>query len=134
MSLAAERALIGGLMVEPGPYAECAAIVTPEEFADPAHGQIWAAMGELVRSRLAPEPEAVLAHLNGTGDPLLVAGLYRDAIGAANAIHYAGLVHTAALRRRLADLGERLLVVRPDDDVDELLAETRRALMDLERD
>lgn len=132
----AEQALLGGLMIDARGIGEVAEHVAPADFAEPGHGDLFGAMLALSERGIVPEPEALLQELNGRGDQQMVADLFRGAVSAANAIHYADLIRSAAQRRRLRGFGQRLAA---NDEADyaaalsELEAMANEATLHIER-
>ncbi len=64
----AERALVGGLVLEPDRIGEVAHLVSPAEFLAPACGLVFARLLELHRAGSEVIPAALLALLRDRGE------------------------------------------------------------------
>jgi RecA-family ATPase len=104
----AERALLGGLMLDARDFDAVAEIITPRDFDVDGHGEIYGAMLWLHREGHAPEPEAVILHQSDRCDRQQVIDIFSGAVSAANVLHYASLIRSAADQRKLRDFGRRL--------------------------
>lgn len=132
--LAAERAVLGAILADNQITTELAAIITPEDFAHPAHAQIFEAMLLLERANkrvdhltLAEELKT-LGKLAAIGGPGYLMNLDQVVPIAANALQYALIVKDKALRRRLANAGREIVQLASQDigAVAELLDEAER--------
>lgn len=115
----AEEALIGSLFVEPGRLREVTRIVKPSHFMDALFRALFAAMLAIHGQGKLVEPIAVLERVRSCKDiPLSGDAVTRIAESAlfleeirpptaVHAVHYAGLVAGAGIRRELAVLGEQ---------------------------
>jgi replicative DNA helicase len=102
--LDAERATLNAILIDPGAGAR--ADLTPEDFADAAHGKIFAAMQRLRARGVPADPVVVRAELEAAGDldaaggPAYVAGLMDGGAVAAHVEHYVGIVRNFSQKRR----------------------------------
>lgn len=106
-SLDAEYAVIGCVLHKNDAFHEIDNLV-PEQFAEPFHGALWAAMAERIGKGLLAEPigmverfksDSRFIELGGLG---FLADLVDHAPPASMAAHFAGLVVESAQRRELA--------------------------------
>ncbi len=120
-NLVAEQALIGAVLARNSVYLECDAIVAPEDFADPLHGRIWAAIGALVdmgvkadfltlRPRFENDPA-----LTEAGGATYLAKLENAVVSFIGAEDYARSVRELAVRRRAIEDAKAELVALYDD-------------------
>lgn len=110
--LDAERALLGGLLIDPRKIADVEERLDPEAFYDPLHRRIYAAM-IAVEDRAAIDTITVKARLSEAGDLDAATSerlrvIEESALSAANVAHYAEIVLDKALRRRLSDVAEEI--------------------------
>ncbi|MEA3641516.1 MAG: DnaB-like helicase N-terminal domain-containing protein, partial [Lamprobacter sp.] len=133
----AERALLSGLMIESDAVSRVVDLVSPADFGNDDHGEVFAAIVSLSDDGIVPEPEMLLNALNDRRYHDLIVSLFADATTAANATHYAKLIQAAGTRRRLRALGSHLaeqedssdpaeLIERAQAELDALLAEGPR--------
>lgn len=125
--LAAEQAVLGGMMLTPAVIAEVMAVLTVEHFYRPAHQVIAAAILRLDEQGHAAEPVAVSVELERQGQLSRVGGLsylhtlYAVIPTAANASYYAEIVRDCARRRSGNELSLRIgQIVRTGGDGAEL--------------
>jgi len=109
-SLEAEQALIGGIFVSPITFNDVAERVTADEFHDPRHRAIFAAMVALTEGKHPTDIVTVAEALETSGKLADVEWAYlvtlaRDTPSAVNVLAYADLVRSKAKRRKLVDLG-----------------------------
>lgn len=112
-ALDAERSLLGALITDPGRIGDAVAVVRPEDFHAPTHAALFRL---LVAMAKAGEPvdvvtlhgrmETAAERYGGLG---YVITLPEACPSPAATPHYARLVKSAASRRRLMDLGERIV-------------------------
>lgn len=121
MTPTAEEAYVGALMYLPaGAAARAAALVEPEDLADPLLRIVHACVTRLAAQGVQPDPVAVLADarehgLTGAHTMAMtaerVADIYLVVPTAVNVGYYAGIVGREAFARRLHVAGERLIQV-----------------------
>jgi len=111
---AAERAVIGAVLLAPRLVVDLAAIVQADDFHRPAHAELWRVLVDLHAAGAPGDPISVTAHLAESGRLGRVGGApYLHTLVAAvpttaNAAHYARIVAGHARRRDVASLGARL--------------------------
>ena len=111
---AAERAVIGAVLLAPRLVVDLAAIVQADDFHRPAHAELWRVLVDLHAAGAPGDPISVTAQLAESGRLGRVGGApYLHTLVAAvpttaNAAHYARIVAGHARRRDVASLGARL--------------------------
>jgi replicative DNA helicase len=114
-NLQAEQALLGALLANNKAFERVGEFLTPEHFADPIHGRIFAAIARRVEAgQLADavtlkaefEHSGTLAEVGGT---VYLAQLLGAMVGIINAGEYGRAIHDAWLRRQLIDIGETVV-------------------------
>jgi hypothetical protein len=114
-NLEAEEAVLGAILASGRLLAEVAALVEEADFYRPAHRAIWRAVLRLADRGQPTDPVTVLGELDDGGELADVGGgpflhtLVQAVPTVANAGHYAALVAETARRRRVIDLGIRLV-------------------------
>jgi replicative DNA helicase len=108
----AERGLLGALIIDPRRLGEVEGRLQPDDFYDPQNRKIYAAM-LAIPDRAAVDAITIQGKLSAAGElDAAVAERLRaieeSALSAANLEHYAEQVADKALRRRLAEIGERI--------------------------
>lgn len=107
--LAAERAVLGSMMLSDAALAECLEILHPRDFARPAHKEIYAAVAAISGRGEHADPITVKAELEHRGTLPRTGGAsyLHDLISAvpsvANAAWYGRRVRECAVRWRLAE-------------------------------
>ena len=132
--LAAERAVLGAVLADNTIVASVAEVVHPDDFASPAHAQIFAAMLKLdgssrqVDHLTLAEELKVLGQLAAVGGPAYLMSLDQVVPVPGNAIQYARIVKDQAIRRRLAGVGREIQDLASQDtgELDALLDEAER--------
>jgi replicative DNA helicase len=132
--LAAERAVLGAVLADNSIIANVAEVVHPDDFASPAHSQIFAAMLKLdgtqrqVDHLTLAEELKVLGHLAAVGGPAYLMSLDQVVPLAANATEYARIVKDQAIRRRLAGVGREIMELAGQEtgELEVLLDEAER--------
>jgi len=118
----AERACLGGALWSPTAITEIVEIVDPEDWSQPKHATIAAAIAALADTGQVIEPTSVLAELERRGEMLRVGGApYLHTLLAAGSpayLHYARLVANRAHLRRIAQTGQRLQQLALVGDID----------------
>ena len=118
----AEQALLGALLANNIAYERISEFLRAEHFADPAHGQIYAACGTLIeRGQIA---NAITLknlfersdELKGVGGADYLAQLQGNYVSIINARDYARTIHDLYLRRQLIVLGEDVVNEAFDHD------------------
>ncbi|OJH41158.1 replicative DNA helicase [Cystobacter ferrugineus] len=132
--LAAERAVLGAVLADNSIFASLAEVVSTDDFASPAHAQIFAAMIKLdgssrqVDHLTLAEELKVLGQLAAVGGPAYLMSLDQVVPVPGNAIQYAKIVKDQAIRRRLAGVGREIqeLASQETGELDVLLDEAER--------
>jgi replicative DNA helicase len=132
--LAAERAVLGAVLADNGIVASVAEVVHPEDFASPAHSQIFAAMLKLdgssrqVDHLTLAEELKVLGQLAAVGGPAYLMSLDQVVPVPGNVIQYAKIVKDQSIRRRLAGVGREIqdLASQETGELEVLLDEAER--------
>lgn len=132
--LAAERAVLGAVLTDNTVIANVAEVVHPDDFASPAHAQIFAAMLGLdgtsrqVDHLTLSEELKVRGQLMLVGGPAYLMGLDQVVPFSANATQYAQIVKDQAIRRRLAAVGREIQELASQDsgELDVMLDEAER--------
>lgn len=113
-SLESEMAVIGGLFLDPGRFAEVAEIVSHDDFSTPHHRLIFSCMAALAKAGqpvdLVTTAEWLETHgqLEDAGGFAYLGVMARDTPSAANVTAYARLVRNYARRRALLNLSHQL--------------------------
>jgi DnaB-like helicase N terminal domain/AAA domain len=139
----AERAILGAMLFHPSAIDEALAYLDAEQFADPRHGYVFAAVTGLhARESPAAVPAVLgelarLGNLHGALDGPFVTGLVTDACLTSQVGYYAAIVTREARRRALAlafRSGLHALDVTDGDDLGELAEKLARTVADLAQD
>lgn len=111
--LEAERAVLGGILVDPARLDDAVDLIGEADFFRDGHRRIWAAMRQIASTGGAIDfvtlRAALGAGLEEAGGAVYLAGLIDGVPRASNVAHYAGLVRDYALRRAVEGLAHRLL-------------------------
>ena len=135
--LEAERAVLGGILVDPTRLDDAVDLIGEADFFRDAHKRIWAAMRQIAMTGgaidLVTVRAALGAGLEDAGGPVYLAGLVDGVARASNVAHYAGLVRDYALRRAVEALAHRLLGAAQAGDLTggELLEQGEAGLLQL---
>lgn len=123
-SLEAERAVLGGILVDNDRFEQAAAVLTGEMFFRVAHRRIWAALAalsarqsvlDLVTLREALERSGELEDVDG---PAYLASLIDGVPRSTNVPHYAQIVCELHTRRALIQQAARLMEAAAHDDAE----------------
>lgn len=128
--IAAERALLGSVMLSAQAYAETAWQVAPEDFQRGAHRTVWETVGDMRRD--GREVDTVTVHdelarrgwLDAVGGAAGLTDLAAATPSAASAKRYARIVADLGRRRRIAQAGYDLSAraADPSEDIDAAVA------------
>jgi replicative DNA helicase len=136
---AAERVLLGAMMLSQDVISDVTDLVSPNDYYHPRHTPIHQAITHLYAHGQPTDPIAVADRLRATGELAKAGGdIYlvecRETVPvAAHARHFAGIVADAATRRRVIEAGTRIVQMgyTGSDDttamVDRAQAELHRA-------
>ncbi len=103
----AERSVLGAMLLERDALLQAVELLAPEDFYRPAHARVFAAMQSLFERSEPVDEVTVAAELKARGDldkvggAAAMAALTESVPSAANAGHYAQIVRSRALMRRL---------------------------------
>ena len=109
----AEAALLGAVLLDPHAFPRIAGALTAEDFADPRHRTLFAAIAGTATNDTPADAVTVAAdlerrgQLEGAGGREYVAGLVAASVGAANIEAYARIVRESADHRRFVALMQR---------------------------
>lgn len=109
---AAERAVLGAMMLNADAVAEVSRLLQIEDFYRPAHTAVFEAIVSLYEAGKPTDPVAVAAQLSRRGELVRVGGapylhtLIAEVPTAANASYYADLVSECATRARLIEAAQ----------------------------
>lgn len=116
-SIEFERALLGGLILNPGRLREVAELVKADDFYRPAHGSLFAlllemeAKGEPIDTITVPERIQRDGRAEQYGGLSYIIGLPAEVPATANVPHYAEVIHEKSRLKRFID-GSREFVDR----------------------
>lgn len=105
--IAAERSVLGAIMVDPEAIIQIAEKLKPDSFYDPNHQIIYEAMSDLFEQRTPIDAVTVTnslkkkKQLQKVGGSAAIADLTNAVSSASNITHYAQLVAEASLRRKM---------------------------------
>ena len=125
----AEQALLGAILANNRAYEKVADFLSPEHFADGAHGRVYEACGKLIeRGQVANavtlknlfERDEALAEVGGAQ---YLAKLQSSYVTIINAADYGRTIHDLFLRRELIALGEDVVNDAFEQDLDVTLGE-----------
>ncbi len=127
--LAAEKAVLGAVILDNTVLSDVAEVITAEDFANPGHSQIFSAMQalDLGQRRVDPvtlsEELKVRGQLATVGGPTYLSQLDQVVPFAHNAVDYARIIKDQATRRSLAKAGREVMELASQEtgDVRELL-------------
>lgn len=136
--LEAERAVLGGILVDPSRFDDAAEVLTEADWFRRAHGLIWTAMRGIVANGGAIDYLTIKAalpegDLEPVGGPSYLFGLMDGVPRSSNVGHYARLVRDYAIRRSVEALGRSLVAsaTAGDESGAELLERGEAALAGL---
>lgn len=129
-SLEAERALLGGLLIQPERIFEIGDLIRPEDFYRQGHGELFAAMVECAEQGIAidfitlRERLKAIGKLDSVGGPAYIAGLSDGVPRSVNLAGYAEILRAHTQRRRLILAAQKMAALSRD------LEQEPRALID----
>ena len=115
LDLAAERGVLGSLLLKPDVCDDVALILRPEDFADESHQVLFRHLLDLHDGGKRIDTTIILDRLRSKGDLERVGGvagigeIVQSVPHAAHASHYARIVREKALLRALIDAGTDIL-------------------------
>lgn len=114
VSLEAERSVLGSVLIDPDALPKVAGSLHPDDFWSRAHGQIYQA-ALMLRAAATPIDLVTLGdelqhreQLASIGGPAYLAGLMNEVPTAVHVEHYAQIVASKALARRMIEAAGRL--------------------------
>ena len=108
----AEMALLGALLANNKAYERVADFLSPDHFADPVHGRIYAAVAKRVEAGQLADAVTLKAEfehsgaLDEVGGTPYFAQLLTAMVGIINAGEYGRAIYDTWIRRQLIDIGE----------------------------
>jgi replicative DNA helicase len=133
----AERIVLGALMVAPALADALVEKLRSSDFARRAHGVIYAHLVARLAAGEPVEPVAVMRGLAAAGELATIGGaaylhtLVASVPTAANAGYYADIVADHAVRRRMVEVGQRIVQwAQSPDDVAEIANRVQQAALD----
>lgn len=139
-NIEAERAVLGGIMVDNRQFDVAAGVISEREFFRDAHRRIWLMMLTLSEAGSAID---MLTLTNGlkerdeledVGGTVYLSGLVDGVPRSSNVEHYARIVKDAKAKRGLVYYAQKLIeqVVKGDEPAGTLLEQADAALLDLQ--
>jgi replicative DNA helicase len=118
-----EQALLGAILINNDAFYRVSDFLMPEHFYEPIHRQIYELAGKIIRAGKAAEPATLKTHLP---DQLLpdvtmmqyLSRLAAEATTVINAGDYGQAIYDLAIRRNLILVGEEMVSVAYDADVE----------------
>lgn len=140
-NLEAEKALLGGVLVQGSSFDRAATIVRPADFFRRAHRTIFGHLGKLVEARVAIDLVTLLDSLGAAGEleecggAAYISSLADGVARSTNVAHYAAIVLEKATLRRIIMAGNAALsrAYLAEDRSVEIVASLDRELLALQR-
>lgn len=138
-NIEAEQAVLGAIFLEPSAFITASEILTADDFYRNAHQKIFQVFAKLNDAGKAVDLVTVAEELSATrqledaGGLSYLSELAASVPTAANIAYYAGIVAEKALLRRLIRTATHIAQegYTREDDVDELLDEAERSIMEV---
>lgn len=133
----AERAVLGGILVDPARLDDVADVLGPEDWFRDGHRLIWDAIRRVIQSGSALDfltlKAALGSDLERAGGPVYLLELSDGVPRSSHVAHYARLVRDYALRRSLERIGRSLVAaaLSADESGQALLDTTEASLVAL---
>lgn len=135
-NLDAEESVLGAIMLDKNAIVKVADKVNPEDFYDPAHQKIYETMLDLFSKRKPIDAVTLTDALDSKkalkdiGGATYIATLVNMVPTAANVVHYAEIVHSKGLLRRLIEASTLISELAYQDtmEVNELLDKAEQTL------
>jgi replicative DNA helicase len=132
----AEQAVLGGIMLAPDAYWRVSGLLTADDFAHPAHKQIWQAIRECLQpapggQQTPVDPVTLGEWFDARGKSGVVQGgaylieLFTQTPSAANIVAYAEIVSKRAEAERVQAAGRRIATCDSYTEAQSVLAEVR---------
>ncbi|MBL9039363.1 MAG: replicative DNA helicase, partial [Archangium sp.] len=137
--LAAERAVLGAIIMDNGVLSDVAEVIIADDFANQAHGLIFQAMLTLDGRQERVDPLTISEELKtkgqlaGVGGPTYLSQLDQTVPFSNNAVDYAKIIKNQATRRLLSVAGREIyeLASQETGEVLELLDEAERKVFQI---
>ncbi len=138
-NLEAERAVLGTFLLREAALTEVQAILSPEDFYDPRHQEIFALLIE-IQQRGEPIDPIVLVNefsrrgdLEKVGGAAYLAALEQSVISPDNVGHHAQIVHEKSLLRKLIQASSAITedAMTENKDTDALLKESEQRIFEI---
>jgi replicative DNA helicase len=139
-NIEAEQALLGAILVNNEAFYRVSDFLAPEHFYEPVHRDIFEVVGKIIRAGKSATPITAKTYLPDqlTGEVTMQAYLSRlgaEATTVLNAADYGQAVYDLAIRRSLIQIGEGMVSVAYDADVEmtapKQIEEAEKSLFDL---
>lgn len=137
-----EKAVLGALMQFPGSMREAMDQgLQPSDFFVENHARIFEAMLDLYNANQVVDIRTVTAKLDdkrtliGIGGPEYLFDLTEHAVSSSNVRYHINLIQDKAHQRRLYDAAVKIVeeAANPDADLDDLLSDSEKAVLDVTR-
>lgn len=136
-NVSAEESLLGAMLLSADAVSVANEICVAEDFYRPLHGQIFAAVVDLVNAGKEVDWVTVSEKLRERGapeiDPGLLAALQLNTPSASNAQHYAVIVRDKARQRKLIEISGRIAdeAYAVTEDVDGIVDTAERMILEV---
>jgi len=135
-NIEAEQSVLGSVMLDSKSLIKIADKLAPQDFYEPAHAQIYEAMLELFEKRRAIDMVTLTDNLEAKkklkeiGGATYLANLINMVPTSAHVVHYAQIVHSKGILRRLIDAANEIsaLAFSEEGDVNEVLDKSEQLL------
>lgn len=129
----AERAVLGGLMLDNGKMAVVGAIIAGADFYLGSHGRLFEAVRQLLADGEPADEITVAQRVKDTGVSEYLQKLADETPTAANIASYARIVRDKSMARRLIAIGLDLQTLARTDVPKDVIEQTSRRLFELGR-
>jgi replicative DNA helicase len=136
----AEQALLGAVLVNNEAFYRVSDFLIPEHFYEPIHRTIYEVLGKIIRAGKTATPITAKTYLGEQLTPEVtmsqyLARLAAEATTVINAADYGQSIYDLAIRRNLIQIGEEMVHVAYDSDVEatanKQIEEAEKQLFDL---
>jgi replicative DNA helicase len=136
----AEQALLGAILVNNEAFYRVSDFLVPEHFYEPIHRTIYEVLAKIIRAGKTATPITAKTYLADalTAEvtmPQYLARLAAEATTVLNAADYGQAIYDLAIRRNLIQIGEEMVQIAYDSDVEatanKQIEEAEKALFDL---
>ncbi|MDF2799544.1 MAG: replicative helicase, partial [Devosia sp.] len=119
----AEQALLGAVLVNNEAFYRVSDFLEPVHFYEPIHREIYEVIGKFIRAGKSADPITIKGHLPeqllaDVTMPQYLARLAAEATTVLNAADYGRAIYDLAIRRNLILVGEEMVSVAYESDVD----------------